>query len=64
MGPVESSRKALKRAGIGIDDVGVVEMNEAFASQAEACRRELRAPFRRQRCSAFRSRRRASSRWS
>ncbi|MFG1192057.1 thiolase family protein [Xanthobacter flavus] len=42
MGPVESSRKALKRAGIGIDDVGVVEMNEAFASQAEACRRELR----------------------
>ncbi|MFG1304728.1 thiolase family protein [Xanthobacter autotrophicus] len=41
MGPVESSRKALKRAGIGIGDVGVVEMNEAFAAQAEACRREL-----------------------
>jgi acetyl-CoA acyltransferase len=41
MGPVESSRKALKRARIAIDDVDIVEMNEAFASQAEACRREL-----------------------
>lgn len=41
MGPVESSRKAMKRAGITIDEIDVVEMNEAFASQAEACRREL-----------------------
>ncbi len=47
MGPVESSRKALKRAGIAIADVDIVEMNEAFASQAEACRRELDIPAER-----------------
>lgn len=41
LGPIESSRKALRRAGISVNDLGVVEMNEAFASQAEACRREL-----------------------
>jgi acetyl-CoA acyltransferase len=41
MGPVESSRKAMARAGITIDDIEIVEMNEAFAAQAEACRREL-----------------------
>ena len=44
MGPVESSRKALARAGITMDDVDIVEMNEAFAAQAEACRRELSIP--------------------
>ncbi|MDY0013121.1 MAG: thiolase family protein [Rhodocyclaceae bacterium] len=44
MGPVESTRKALKRAGLTMKDVSVVEMNEAFASQAEACRRELEIP--------------------
>lgn len=44
MGPVESSRKALARAGLTIDDIDVVEMNEAFAAQAEACRRELNIP--------------------
>lgn len=42
LGPIESTRKALARAGVGMDRVGVVEMNEAFASQAEACRRDLR----------------------
>ena len=41
LGPIESSRKALQRAGLRIDDIDVVEMNEAFASQAEACRRDL-----------------------
>ncbi len=41
IGPVASSRKALERAGITVDDVGVVEINEAFASQALACVREL-----------------------
>lgn len=41
LGPIDSSRKALKRAGLTIDDIGIVEMNEAFASQAEACRRAL-----------------------
>ena len=44
MGPVESSRKALRRAGVSINDLCAVEMNEAFASQAEACRRELSIP--------------------
>lgn len=41
MGPVESSRKAVARAGLKMADIDVVEMNEAFASQAEACRRLL-----------------------
>jgi len=44
MGPVESSRKAMARAGLTIDDIDIVEMNEAFAAQAEACRRELAIP--------------------
>jgi acetyl-CoA acyltransferase len=41
LGPIESSRKALQRAGLRMQDIDVVEMNEAFASQAEACRRDL-----------------------
>ena len=41
MGPVGASRKALSRAGIGVDALDVVELNEAFASQAIACAREL-----------------------
>lgn len=41
LGPIESSRKALARAGLTIDDIDIVEMNEAFAAQAEACRRAL-----------------------
>jgi acetyl-CoA acyltransferase len=41
LGPIESTRKALARSRLKIDDVDIVEMNEAFASQAEACRREL-----------------------
>ena len=41
IGPVAATRKALTRAGIDINDVGVVELNEAFASQAIACIREL-----------------------
>ncbi|WP_395063353.1 thiolase family protein [Paraburkholderia silvatlantica] len=44
IGPVSASRKALGRAGLTIDDIDVVEMNEAFAAQAEACRRELQIP--------------------
>jgi acetyl-CoA acetyltransferase family protein len=35
--PVEASNRALERAGIGWDDVEVVELNEAFASQTLAC---------------------------
>lgn len=41
IGPVEASRKALKRAGLSINDLGLVELNEAFASQSIACIREL-----------------------
>src|SRR6185436_4986138 len=41
IGPVLSSRKALQRAGIGLDEVDVVELNEAFAAQALACVDEL-----------------------
>jgi 3-oxoadipyl-CoA thiolase len=41
LGPIPASRKALDRAGLVIDDLDVVELNEAFASQAIACVREL-----------------------
>ena len=41
MGPVAASNKALMRAGIAASDVDVTELNEAFASQALACIREL-----------------------
>ena len=41
IGPVAATRKALERAAISITDVDVVELNEAFASQAIACQREL-----------------------
>jgi acetyl-CoA acyltransferase len=41
MGPVGATRKALARAGIDARDLDVVELNEAFASQALACMREL-----------------------
>jgi acetyl-CoA acyltransferase len=41
MGPVEASRKALKRAGVDIKDVDIIELNEAFAVQALAVIREL-----------------------
>ena len=41
MGPVPASEKALARAGIGAGDLDLVEVNEAFASQAVASVREL-----------------------
>jgi len=41
IGPVPASRKALARAGIGVDQLALVELNEAFASQSIACMREL-----------------------
>jgi len=41
MGPVEATNKALARAGLKIDDIDVMELNEAFASQALACIHEL-----------------------
>jgi acetyl-CoA acyltransferase len=41
MGPVPATRKALERAGLSIEDIDIVEINEAFGSQAAACLREL-----------------------
>jgi acetyl-CoA acyltransferase len=41
IGPVAATRKALKRAGLTIDAIDVIELNEAFASQAIACMRDL-----------------------
>jgi 3-oxoadipyl-CoA thiolase len=41
LGPIFATRKALKRAGLSVDDLGLVELNEAFAAQSLACIREL-----------------------
>jgi acetyl-CoA acyltransferase len=41
IGPVAASKKAMARAGITADALSVVELNEAFASQALACIRDL-----------------------
>ena len=41
MGPVPSSRKALERAGLTLEQMDVIELNEAFAAQSLACLREL-----------------------
>ncbi len=40
IGPVEASSKALKKAGLKMEDMDVIELNEAFASQSLACIRE------------------------
>jgi acetyl-CoA C-acetyltransferase len=40
-GPVPAVRKVLKKAGMSLDDIGLIELNEAFASQALYCMREL-----------------------
>jgi acetyl-CoA C-acetyltransferase len=45
LGPVEASRMALKRAGMTIDDVDLVEINEAFAAQVVPSYRELGIPL-------------------
>ncbi|MCB0250061.1 MAG: thiolase family protein [Anaerolineae bacterium] len=41
LGPVPATRKALARAGLTMEDIGLVEINEAFAVQSLACMREL-----------------------
>ena len=41
IGPVPAIRKVLKIAGLTLDDIGLVELNEAFAAQVLACLREL-----------------------
>ncbi|CAN5858753.1 thiolase family protein [soil metagenome] len=42
LGPIPATRKALERAGLTADDLDLIELNEAFASQSIACIRELR----------------------
>ncbi|HUB60783.1 MAG TPA: acetyl-CoA C-acyltransferase [Puia sp.] len=41
VGPIPATRKALQRAGLSVRDLGLVELNEAFAVQALVCMREL-----------------------
>jgi acetyl-CoA acyltransferase len=41
IGPVEASKKALAKAGLTLDDMDIIELNEAFAAQVLACTREL-----------------------
>jgi acetyl-CoA acetyltransferase family protein len=40
-GPIWATRKALDRAGLELDDIDLVELNEAFAAQSLACIKEL-----------------------
>ncbi len=44
MGPVAATRKLLARIGIGLDDIDLIELNEAFAAQALAVLRDLEIP--------------------
>jgi len=44
MGPVPSSRKVLEHAGLTLEQMDVIELNEAFAAQSLACLRELGLP--------------------
>jgi acetyl-CoA acyltransferase len=41
IGPVVATRKALERANLSINDIDIIELNEAFAAQAMACLRDL-----------------------
>jgi acetyl-CoA acyltransferase len=41
-GPVPATQKALQRAGLKLEDIDLIELNEAFASQAIACMRRLK----------------------
>ncbi|MFI5388384.1 MAG: thiolase family protein [Candidatus Eremiobacterales bacterium] len=45
LGPIPSTQKALSRAKMRIDDIDLIELNEAFAAQALACVRELELPM-------------------
>lgn len=42
LGPIPAVRKVLKKSGLSLKDIGLIELNEAFASQAIACIRELK----------------------
>jgi acetyl-CoA C-acetyltransferase len=42
LGPIPAVKKALRKAGVTLQDIGLIELNEAFASQSIACIRELK----------------------
>ena len=42
LGPIPAVRRVLKKTGLSLGDIGLIELNEAFASQAVACIRELK----------------------
>jgi acetyl-CoA C-acetyltransferase len=42
LGPIPAVKKAMKKAGVTLQDIGLIELNEAFASQSIACIRELK----------------------
>ena len=41
MGPVPATRKVLEKTGLSLDDIDIIELNEAFAAQSLGCSREL-----------------------
>lgn len=41
IGPVKASQLALERAGLGLDQMDIIELNEAFAAQVLSCTRSL-----------------------
>jgi acetyl-CoA acetyltransferase family protein len=45
LGPIPATRKALQRAGLTIEQIDLIEINEAFAVQALVCARELNIPL-------------------
>ena len=45
LGPIEACRQALKRAGLSIDDIDLVEINEAFAAQVIPSAKHLGIPW-------------------
>ena len=45
LGPIPATRKLMNKLGLTVDDMDVIELNEAFASQAIACIKELGLPL-------------------
>ena len=45
MGPVHATHKVLHRSGVRLQDIGIIELNEAFAAQAIACIEELKLDY-------------------
>ncbi len=45
LGPIPAIRKVLKKTGMAMDDIDIIELNEAFAAQAIACMMELGIPY-------------------